>query len=78
MRVARGEGSDIEVEVWALPVAGFGAFVAAVSAPLSIGSLVLSDGRTVKGFLVEAQAVKEAPDISKLGGWRAYMAQTRS
>jgi allophanate hydrolase len=75
LRVGRGEGAEIEVEVWALPVAGFGAFVAAVSAPLSIGTLVLRDGAGVKGFLVEAQAVAQAHDISKLRGWRAFVAQ---
>jgi allophanate hydrolase len=75
LRVGRGEGTGIEVEIWALPVVGFGAFVDAVSAPLSIGTLVLCDGRTVKGFLVEAEAVAQARDISRLGGWRAYVAQ---
>ena len=29
---------------------------------------------TVKGFLVEAEAVKTAEDISRFGGWRAYLA----
>ena len=38
-------------------------------------TLVLCDGRTVKGFLVEAEAVAQARDISRLGGWRAYVAQ---
>ena len=36
---------------------GFGRFVAAVPPPMSIGTLVLADGGTVKGFLVEAEAV---------------------
>jgi hypothetical protein len=27
----------------------------------------------VKGFLVEAEAVKTAEDISRFGGWRAYL-----
>jgi allophanate hydrolase len=33
----------------------------------------LSDGRGVKGFLVEAAAVDGARDISAFGGWRAYI-----
>jgi allophanate hydrolase len=42
---------------------------------LSIGTLELGDGRTVKGFLVEAEATTGARDISSFGGWRAFMAQ---
>ncbi len=56
IRVKDGEGAAIEVEVWALPTAGFGSFVAAVPSPLSIGTIKLADGRVVKGFLVEAEA----------------------
>jgi len=40
---------------------------------LSIGTLVLADGRKVKGFLVEAEAASGARDISGFGGWRAFM-----
>lgn len=75
LRVARGEGAAIEVEVWALPAEGFGRFVAAIPPPLSIGTLALADGRGVKGFLVEGEAVAGARDISQFGGWRAYVKQ---
>jgi allophanate hydrolase len=74
LRVASGEGTRIAVEVWALPPAEFGRFVAAVPPPLSIGSVKLADGRLVKGFLVEAEAVAGARDISAYGGWRAFVA----
>ena len=56
LRVESGKGAAIEVEVWALPVEAFGRFVDAVPPPLSIGTITLSDGRGVKGFLVEAAA----------------------
>ena len=75
LRVASG-GASIALEVWALPAEGFGRFVAAVPSPLSIGSVRLSDGRSVKGFLVEADGVSGAKDISHFGGWRAFMAQS--
>jgi len=75
LRVAAGAGAAIEIEIWALAAAGFGRFVAAIPAPLSIGSLTLSDGRTVKGFLVEAEAVNGARDISSFGGWRAFLSR---
>jgi allophanate hydrolase len=77
LRVEPGQGTAIEMELWALPVSGFARFVAAVPQPLSIGTLTLADGRTVKGFLAEAAAVAGAPDISSFGGWRAYLDRTK-
>jgi len=73
LRVKAGAGAAIEVEIWALPDAAFGRFVAAVPQPLSIGTLELADGRAVKGFLVEAEAVAGARDISSFGGWRKFV-----
>jgi allophanate hydrolase len=73
IRTADGAGAAIEVEVWALPTAGFGCFVAVVPPPLSIGTIVLDDGRAVKGFLAEPHGVAGARDISSFGGWRAFM-----
>jgi allophanate hydrolase len=31
----------------------------------------------VKGFLVEAEAVNGARDISQFGGWRSFVAQPK-
>jgi allophanate hydrolase len=73
LRVEPGKGAAIELEVWALSATAFGQFVAAIPPPLSIGTIKLSDGRAVKGFLVEAAGVDGARDISAFGGWRAYM-----
>ena len=78
LRVKNGAGAAIEIEVWALSEKAFGRFVAAVPPPLSIGTLELAGGRPVKGFLVEAEAVEGARDISSFGGWRAFMAQERA
>jgi allophanate hydrolase len=74
LRVAQGDGAEIAVEIWTLSAAAFGTFVAAIPPPLSIGTLGLADGTSAKGFLVEAEAVKGAEDVSKFGGWRAYIA----
>ena len=73
IRQAHDQGLAIEVEVWNLPPAGFGRFVANIPSPLGIGTLVLEDGEEVKGFLCESFAIADAPDISHLGGWRAYL-----
>jgi allophanate hydrolase len=78
LRVKNGAGAAIEIEVWALSASAFGRFVAAVPPPLSIGTLELDGGRPVKGFLVEAEAVDGARDISSFGGWRAFMAQEKA
>ena len=68
-------GKGIAVEVWSLPAAAFGAFVAAIPAPLGIGKLTLEDGSIVSGFLCESHAVAGAREITQLGGWRAYIGQ---
>jgi allophanate hydrolase len=73
LRVEPGKGAAIELEVWGLSATAFGQFVAAIPPPLSIGTIKLSDGRGVKGFLVEAAGVDGARDISAFGGWRAYI-----
>lgn len=64
----------IEVEIWDLPPEGFGTFVNEVPAPLSIGTVKLEDGSTVKGFLCEPYAIAGTPDITNYGGWKAYRA----
>jgi allophanate hydrolase len=74
LRVPPGQGASIALEIWALPADGFGRFVAAIPAPLSIGTLALSDGRSVKGFLAESDGVNGARDISEFGGWRKFVA----
>lgn len=70
---AEGRAS-IEVELWDMPVSEFGSFVALIPAPLGIGTLRLIDGRQVKGFICEGQALSDATDITHHGGWRAYLA----
>jgi allophanate hydrolase len=74
LRVAANQGEPIAVEVWAIPTAQIGALLAAIPAPLGLGTLRLADGTTPKGFLVEAEGVRGAEDISSLGGWRRYIA----
>jgi allophanate hydrolase len=71
---APAAGGGVELEIWELATEAFGRLVAAVPAPLSIGTVVLADGRAVKGFLCESSAVVDAPDITAYGGWRAYRA----
>ena len=73
LRVAEPTEAGIEVEVWDIGPAEFASFVAAIPAPLGIGTIELEDGEQVKGFLVESYAVGGAPDITRYGGWRTYL-----
>ncbi|MEO6013111.1 MAG: allophanate hydrolase [Devosia sp.] len=75
LRVADGNGASIATEVWSFDAAGFGTFVSRIPAPLGIGTLRLADGTGVKGFLVEAEAVRGGEDISQYGGWRAFLSR---
>lgn len=72
LRVREG-GYAIEVEVWSLEAAAFGAFVGAIPRPLCIGSIELDDGTFAQGFLCESDVITDAIDISHHGGWRAYL-----
>jgi allophanate hydrolase len=73
LRVADG-GAAIDVEVWSLPLAQVGRFLAGVPAPLGLGTLQLQDGRQVHGFICEPYALQGAEDISRHGGWRTFLA----
>jgi allophanate hydrolase len=72
------EGPGIELEVWAMPADQFGGFVAAVPSPLTIGNVTLTSGETVKCFLCEQYALAGATDISSFGGWRPYLASSKT
>lgn len=67
-------GPGLTVEVWALPAAAFGEFVARIPAPLGIGKVTLADGRQIPGFLCESHALEGATEITQFGGWRAFRA----
>ena len=67
-------GPGLTVEVWALPAAAFGNFVARIPAPLGIGKVALSDGQHVPGFLCESHVLHSATEITQFGGWRAFRA----
>lgn len=72
LRVNDGSGVRVECEIWNLPTAAFGAFVAGIPGPLGIADVRLEDGRLIKGFVCEAAATATARDITDYGGWRAY------
>jgi allophanate hydrolase len=68
------EGASVALELWAVPTAKLGALLVQIPSPLGLGRVVLADGRSVVGFLVEHAGLKNAEDITRYGGWRAYLA----
>ncbi len=78
VRGEAGSGGRIEVEIWALPLAEVGGFLAGIPAPLGLGTLVLADGRSVTGFMCEAAGIKGAENITSLGSWRKFIAAQAS
>jgi allophanate hydrolase len=68
------DGGKIAAEIWALPAEHWGDFIALIPSPLAIGSVLLDDGRSIKGFVCEAFATEGANDITALGSWRTFLA----
>jgi allophanate hydrolase len=67
----------VAVELFDMPMDGFGRLVASVAPPLSIGTVELEDGTKVKGFLCESGAAPQARDITAFGGWVAFRIATK-
>ncbi|RZS87549.1 allophanate hydrolase [Motilibacter rhizosphaerae] len=73
VRVGEG-GASIAGELWDVPPAELGPFLAALPRPMVLGTVTLDDGSALTGFLCEASATEGAPDITATGSWRAYQA----
>jgi allophanate hydrolase len=69
VRTGDGPAEGIAVEVWDLPSSASGAL--AVPSPLGLGPVTLDDGSVVTGFL--ASDVTGGTDITRYGGWRAFL-----
>ncbi|MCW4353354.1 allophanate hydrolase [Hoyosella sp. YIM 151337] len=64
-------GTSLAGELWRLPDAGLGAFLAALPRPMTLGKVELQTGEWVVGFGCSDPA---GEDISSYGGWAAYRA----
>jgi allophanate hydrolase len=73
VRGAAGTGASIKLEIWALPKGAVGGFLAGIPAPLGLGTVDLSDGRSVTGFICEAAGTAGAENITHLKSWRAFV-----
>ncbi|WP_353980662.1 allophanate hydrolase [Salinicola endophyticus] len=71
------DGAAIDVEVWRLPIASIGSFLAGIPSPLGLGQVELDDGTWCCGFIAAAGALQHdglAEDVTRFGGWRGWLA----
>ncbi|AET37434.1 bifunctional urea carboxylase/allophanate hydrolase Ecym_1184 [Eremothecium cymbalariae DBVPG len=77
-RVGEAEnGSQIQLELYSIPIERFGEFMAMVPPPLGIGSVELESGEYVNSFICEEFGYKSkgAVDITVYGGFKPYVEQ---
>ena len=72
------DGAAIALEVWDMPEQHIGSFLALIPPPLGLGKVELADGSWVTGFICEGHALQGAQDVTRYGGWRAYVAGARA
>ncbi|MGW0582704.1 allophanate hydrolase, partial [Streptomyces sp. NPDC002920] len=68
-------GTEIEAEIWRLPAEGLGRLLSSLPRPMTLGRVELADGSSVPGFLCEPNALTNAEDITRYGGWRSYLSK---
>jgi allophanate hydrolase len=69
-----GPAHGIDLELWEAPDELVHQLARDIDPPLRIRTVRLEDGSTVAGFTADASQVRDAPDISAAGGWRAHTA----
>jgi len=77
LRVREG-GAGIALEVWSVPAAGLASLLLAEPPGLCIGKVRLADGDETLGVLGEPILCEGQREITKFGGWRAYVAARRT
>ena len=77
LRVATG-GAAVAVEVWEVPAAGLASILLGEPAGLCVGKVHLADGEVTLGVLGEAILCEGQREITRFGGWRAYLAARES
>jgi AGZA family xanthine/uracil permease-like MFS transporter len=73
MYKVESDGASIPGELYAVPMGVLLKVIEGEPPGLSRGPVELADGRVVPGILFDEQAARKHPDITKHGGWRAYM-----
>jgi allophanate hydrolase len=78
MRVGPADGTSIGGELWLVGTAMLGDFLAALPAPMALGSVTLADGSEVVGFGCALDAWRAGEDISMHGDWPTYLRYSAS
>jgi hypothetical protein len=73
IRVREG-GVAVAVEVWRIPETGFAQLLIGEPPGLCIGKVQLADGEETLGVLGEPALCEGQREITRYGGWRAYIA----
>jgi hypothetical protein len=73
IHVTDGSGRTLTVEVWAVPLEGLAGLLRDEPSGLAIGKVRLDDGSVVLGVLGESVLVEGQREITRYGGWRAYV-----
>lgn len=68
-------GRAIQIEVYDVPITTVGDFLNGIPHPLGLGRIETADGEWITGFIAEPCAKDGATDVTKYGGWRAYIDQ---
>ena len=71
--IRREGGASLAGEAWRVPAASVAALLAGIPQPLALGRVALADGTEAVGFLCTDPAPPGAEDITRFGGWRAYL-----
>ncbi|RGP65946.1 putative dur1,2-urea amidolyase [Fusarium longipes] len=71
-RVSPDDGAEIEVEVWHLPKSSLANFISNARHPFAFGSIEMSDGTWIQGFVCEPCGFDNAIDITDYYSRRAY------
>ena len=72
IRVLQG-GVAVAVEVWRIPETGFAQLLIGEPPGLCIGKVQLADGEETLGVLGEPALCEGQREITRYGGWRAYI-----
>jgi hypothetical protein len=70
----RAPSGAVALELWAVPPEGLASILVREPAGLSVGKVLLDDGREVLGVLAEPWLTEGEREITEYGGWRAYAA----
>jgi carbamate kinase len=73
VRMTDGTGVPVAVEIWSVPPAGLAGILLKEPPGLTIGKVRLEDGSIVLGVIGEPALVEGQREITKHGGWRAYV-----